>query len=107
MLSFVKSSKDARGEPSQETLLSAVEAAERGAEATGQMKPQLGRSSYLLDRVLGHPDPGAKAVGIWLRAVRKRSSRFSAELPGRNLPAMDPQLPLEIGTICSISSADP
>ena len=33
------------------------------------MKPRLGRSSYLGDRVLGHPDPGAKAVAILLRAV--------------------------------------
>lgn len=66
---FVKSLKDARGEPSHEILLSAVEAAERGAEATAQMKPRLGRSSYLGDRVLGHPDPGAKAVAIWVRAA--------------------------------------
>jgi triose/dihydroxyacetone kinase / FAD-AMP lyase (cyclizing) len=66
---FVKSLKDARGEPSHEILLSAVEAAERGAEATAQMKPQLGRSSYLRDRVLGHPDPGAKAIAVWLRAA--------------------------------------
>jgi dihydroxyacetone kinase len=46
-----------------------LEAAERGAEATAQMKPRLGRSSYLGDRVLGYPDPGAKAVSIWLRAA--------------------------------------
>jgi triose/dihydroxyacetone kinase / FAD-AMP lyase (cyclizing) len=52
-----------------ELLLAAVEVAERGAEATAQMKPRLGRSSYLGDRVLGHPDPGAKAIAIWLRAV--------------------------------------
>lgn len=50
-------------------LLAAVEAAEQGAEATSQMKPRLGRSSYLGDRVLGHPDPGAKAIAIWLRAA--------------------------------------
>jgi dihydroxyacetone kinase len=50
-------------------LKTAIEAAERGAEATAQMKPRLGRSSYLGDRVLGHPDPGAKAVTIWLRAA--------------------------------------
>jgi dihydroxyacetone kinase len=66
---FVKSLKDARGEPSREILLTAVEAVERGAKATAQMKPRLGRSSYLGDRVLGHPDPGAKAVAIWLRAA--------------------------------------
>jgi dihydroxyacetone kinase len=69
LVPFVKSLKDARGEPSRETLPSAVEAAERGAKATAQMKPRLGRSSYLGDRVLGHPDPGAKAVAIWLRAA--------------------------------------
>ena len=66
---FVKSLKAAAGKPSREQLLSAVEAAERGAEATAQMKPRLGRSSYLGDRVLGHPDPGARAVAIWLRAA--------------------------------------
>ena len=50
-------------------VLAAVEAAAQGAEATSQMKPSLGRSSYLGDRVLGHPDPGAKAIAIWLRAA--------------------------------------
>jgi dihydroxyacetone kinase len=54
---------------SRETPIAAVEAAERGVEATAQMKPRQGRSSYLGDRVLGHPDPGAKAVSIWLRAA--------------------------------------
>ena len=66
---FVKSLEDARGELSRETLVAAVEAAERGAEATAHLKPRLGRSSYLGDRVLGHPDPGAQAVAIWLRAA--------------------------------------
>ncbi|MBB5330066.1 dihydroxyacetone kinase subunit DhaL [Tunturiibacter gelidoferens] len=54
---------------SGEAILAAVEAAERGAEATARMKPRLGRSSYLGDRVLGYPDPGAKAVVVWLRAA--------------------------------------
>jgi dihydroxyacetone kinase len=66
---FVKSLKAAGGNVSRETLLAAVEEAERGVEATAQMIPRLGRSSYLGDRVLGHPDPGAKAVSIWLRAA--------------------------------------
>jgi triose/dihydroxyacetone kinase / FAD-AMP lyase (cyclizing) len=52
-----------------EDLKAAVEAAEGGAEATAQMKPRQGRSSYLGDRVLGHPDPGAEAVTTWLRAA--------------------------------------
>jgi len=54
---------------SRKALLTAVEAAERGTEATANMKPRLGRSSYLGDRVLGHPDPGARAAAIWLRAA--------------------------------------
>jgi dihydroxyacetone kinase len=52
-----------------EGIMAAVVAAEHGVEATAQMKPRAGRSSYLGDRVLGHPDPGAKAVSIWLRAA--------------------------------------
>jgi dihydroxyacetone kinase len=66
---FVKSLKGAGANASGEVLLAAVEDAKRGAEATAQMLPRLGRSSYLGDRVLGHPDPGAKAVAIWLRAI--------------------------------------
>jgi dihydroxyacetone kinase len=56
-------------ETTRESVLVAVQAAERGAVATAQMKPRLGRSSYLGDRVLGHPDPGAKAIALWLRAA--------------------------------------
>ena len=57
------------GSDARATVLAAVAAAERGAQATAEMKPRLGRSSYLGDRVLGHPDPGAKAIAIWLRAA--------------------------------------
>ncbi|MBN9615256.1 MAG: dihydroxyacetone kinase subunit L [Acidobacteriales bacterium 59-55] len=66
---FVKSLTNAKGQASREMLMGAVESAERGVKATAQMKPRLGRSSYLGDRVLGYPDPGAKAVAIWLRAA--------------------------------------
>jgi dihydroxyacetone kinase len=66
---FVRSLKSAVTNFSREALLTAVDEAQRGAEATAQMKPRLGRSSYLQDRVLGHPDPGAIAVVIWLRAI--------------------------------------
>ncbi|MEU8817872.1 DAK2 domain-containing protein [Actinoplanes sp. NPDC048796] len=34
-----------------------------------EVRARLGRSSYLGDRVLGHPDPGAVAVWHWLTAV--------------------------------------
>jgi ATP-dependent dihydroxyacetone kinase len=71
---FARALKDVRGELSREKLLGAVEAAEHGAEGTAQLKPRLGRSSYLGDRVLGHPDPGAKAVAIWLRAASEALS---------------------------------
>jgi dihydroxyacetone kinase len=67
---FVKTLKQSQDEKApREAVLSAVDAAERGMEATAQMKPRLGRSSYLGDRVLGYPDPGAKAITIWLRCA--------------------------------------
>jgi len=66
---FVVALKNAGANVSHEMLRAAVEAAKSGAEATAQMKPRLGRSSYLGDRVIGHADPGATAVAIWLRAV--------------------------------------
>jgi triose/dihydroxyacetone kinase / FAD-AMP lyase (cyclizing) len=67
LLPFAESLNNPR--ENRETLSSAIEAAERGADATAHMTPRVGRSSYLGDRVLGHPDPGAKAVAIWLRAA--------------------------------------
>jgi triose/dihydroxyacetone kinase / FAD-AMP lyase (cyclizing) len=67
---FVKAlKKEGGGKASREAIMAAVEAAERGVEATARMKPRMGRSSYLGDRVLGCPDPGAKAVAVWLRAA--------------------------------------
>ncbi len=67
---FVKSMKAgaAEGLQPQEILQKAVEDARKGADSTSQMMPRLGRSSYLGHRALGHPDPGAEAVAIWLRA---------------------------------------
>ncbi len=66
---FVNALWDGVNKTAHEVLEAAVAAAERGAEATSEMKPRSGRSSYLGDRVLGYPDPGAKAVSIWLRAA--------------------------------------
>jgi dihydroxyacetone kinase len=67
---FVNLLKNEAGkEPLSDVLRSALAAADRGVAATAQMKPRLGRSSYLGDRVLGQPDPGARAVAIWLRAA--------------------------------------
>jgi triose/dihydroxyacetone kinase / FAD-AMP lyase (cyclizing) len=66
---FVKSVKAGAAEGLQPRVIlsSAVEDAQRGADSTSQMMPRLGRSSYLGDRALGYPDPGAEAVAIWLR----------------------------------------
>jgi dihydroxyacetone kinase len=67
---FVKTLQQGIGvKATREAVFAAVEAAERGVEATAKMKPSLGRSSYLGDRVLGYPDPGAKAIAVWLRAA--------------------------------------
>lgn len=52
-----------------ERLSAAADAARRGADATAGMTPRRGRSSYLGTRVLGHGDPGAEAVAIWLAAA--------------------------------------
>ena len=48
---------------------SAADAAWRGAEATSEMFPVLGRASYLGRRAVGTPDGGAIAVAIWLAAL--------------------------------------
>lgn len=69
LLPFVDALKAGIGHAPMQVLNNAVEAAEEGAAATAQMQPRLGRSSYLGERVIGHPDPGAMAVAIWLRAA--------------------------------------
>jgi dihydroxyacetone kinase len=76
---FAASLKSAGASASREVVLAAVEEAKRGAEATAQMTPRLGRSSYLGDRVIGHADPGATAVAIWLGPVVE--ALFTTELP--------------------------
>jgi dihydroxyacetone kinase len=52
-----------------DALRAAVTAAISGAGATAGMLPRRGRSSYLGERCLGHPDPGAEAVAVWLGAL--------------------------------------
>ena len=51
-------------------LVAAAAAAADGATATAAMMPRRGRSSYIGQRALGHPDPGAHAAALWLAAVR-------------------------------------
>jgi len=47
----------------------AAAGARQGAEATAAMQPRRGRSSYIGQRAVGHPDPGAVAVALWLEAA--------------------------------------
>jgi triose/dihydroxyacetone kinase / FAD-AMP lyase (cyclizing) len=71
LLPFAQTFHDgiAAGASTEDSLKRAMIAAEAGAEATAQMIPRRGRSSYLGERAMGHADPGATAVVIWLRAV--------------------------------------
>jgi len=59
----------AQGQDLPAALARSVSAAQDGTARTAAMAPRRGRSSYLGDRVAGHPDPGAEAVAIWLAAV--------------------------------------
>lgn len=54
-----------------EQLTAAATAARSGAERTATMHPRRGRSSYIGDRAIGHPDPGAVAVALWLEAAAR------------------------------------
>jgi dihydroxyacetone kinase len=54
-----------------EALRSAADAAAEGVRATAAMLPRRGRSSYLGERVLGYPDPGAEAVAVVLNALAR------------------------------------
>jgi phosphoenolpyruvate---glycerone phosphotransferase subunit DhaL len=52
-----------------EVLDRGTAAAEAGAEATKSMSARKGRASYLGDRSVGHPDPGAIAAHLMLKAA--------------------------------------
>jgi dihydroxyacetone kinase len=58
------------GGPVAGALRAAGAAAMAAARATADMMPRRGRSSYLGPRALGHVDPGAEAVAVWLSALR-------------------------------------
>ena len=64
-----------RAAPLSEALESAMRVAEAAAESTSSMLPRRGRASYLGARVIGHPDPGAIAVVIWLSAIQRSMPR--------------------------------
>ena len=59
----------ASGGEALKALEDATCAAEEGAKATLNMKASAGRASYVDTSELRHPDPGAHAIGIIMRAV--------------------------------------
>ncbi|BCP52102.1 dihydroxyacetone kinase [Kaistia sp. 32K] len=52
-----------------EVLGHAIAAAREGSAATAAIASRRGRSSYLGERAVGVPDPGAEAVVVWLAAI--------------------------------------
>jgi dihydroxyacetone kinase-like protein len=52
-----------------EVLRAAADAASQGAAATTPLQARKGRASYLGERSIGHPDPGATSTGYVLRAL--------------------------------------
>jgi dihydroxyacetone kinase-like protein len=59
----------AAGQPLQDALRAAADAAQQGAEATIPLIATKGRASYLGERSAGHQDPGATSVAVLLRAA--------------------------------------
>ena len=64
----MKSALEAGGDVSA-ILDRGTAAAEAGAEATRSMSARKGRASYIGDRSVGHPDPGAIAASMMLKAA--------------------------------------
>jgi dihydroxyacetone kinase len=60
---------ESEGAKPAEAVRRAVEAARKGVASTAGLTPRRGRSSYLGERALGHVDPGAEAVAVWLAAI--------------------------------------
>lgn len=62
-----------------ELLKCAWEGACRGAEATSQMRPRLGRAKNFRDQALGWPDPGAVSTSIIFRGLYESIAGVRAE----------------------------
>lgn len=57
-------------------LKCAWEGACRGAEATKQMRPNIGRAKNFRDKALGYPDPGAVSTSIIFKGLYEGISSF-------------------------------
>lgn len=53
------------------------EGACRGAEATKQMQPHIGRAKNFRDKAIGYPDPGAVSTAIIFKGLYEGISAFS------------------------------
>lgn len=56
-------------------LAAAARAARAGAGATAELRPSLGRSSYLGERAVGVPDPGAIAIALQFETLACSAGR--------------------------------
>lgn len=70
MVDALQPAADALAAAPQDVSAAAVAAA-RGAESTAGLRPSLGRSSYVGDRAVGVPDPGARAVALQLAVLAR------------------------------------
>ncbi|HEX8855786.1 MAG TPA: dihydroxyacetone kinase subunit DhaL [Thermoleophilaceae bacterium] len=59
------------GEPLEQALTAAADAADEGARATVPMQARKGRASYLGERSIGHQDPGATSSALIVRALER------------------------------------
>lgn len=64
----------AAGEGVAAAARAALNAAEKGAEATVPMQARKGRASYLGPRSVGHLDPGAASTVLFFRALAETAS---------------------------------
>lgn len=63
------------GEPLDQALGSAADAADKGARATVPLQARKGRASYLGERSIGHQDPGATSAALIVRALQRAVER--------------------------------
>jgi dihydroxyacetone kinase-like protein len=56
-------------DPLGDALTAAVDAADKGRDATVEMLARKGRASYLGERSIGHQDPGATSAALLVRAA--------------------------------------
>jgi dihydroxyacetone kinase phosphoprotein-dependent L subunit len=64
----------AAGEGLAAAARAALDAAEKGAEATVPLQARKGRASYLGPRSIGHRDPGATSAALIVRALERAVS---------------------------------